>query len=105
MYSPAPLLFILVCILWRAFSDLLFYLWELAFGNLFIDSCHVDLVPRIVTEVEPVAETAAYFEAQRVERGSVDSTSRLVVVAHIHIESAGQNVSQCLRVHWPLMAS
>src|SRR5262249_35664060 len=66
---PCHRLLVLISVLRRAFALPLRHFGELAPGHLVLDGLDVDLVPPVVAEVEPVAETVAYSEAQRLDGG------------------------------------
>src|SRR5579872_5276181 len=89
---------LLVCVLGWAFANFLGHFRVFPGRDFFFNGDHIDPVPPIVSKVKPVAETASHFEAQRFDGRLVYLTCWGVIVTHV--ETAGQDVSACLRVHW-----
>src|SRR5688500_17941891 len=101
-YEVAFLLvfFIPIGILRRAVADTLGYLREFSSRCTLLDSHDIDLMPPVVSEVEPVAEEVIDLQAERLNRCTLHASCWLIPTVH----PCGEHVPPCLRVHRPFAA-
>ena len=98
--SELPRLLVFVSILRRAFANLFGHLGEFTLRNLLFDGLDIDLMPPVIPEVEPVAESVANFQLQGLNGGFIHTANGRIRLPLLDFKGVWQNIPFRLGVHW-----